>query len=401
MVGGIGAGKTKFVAILATMLGYESPGVPGMVVAPTYPMARDVDAVALEGFWLEQGIPFTARRAEHTYVLSEPGTTIMLRSCDNPDRLRGPNLGWVLGDEIAMWDDSEEQPQRSAVNISLGRIRHPAAKRHLFAVVGTPNGFDHLHARFAEPQGKRLLPDAWFTRAPTWENTYLDPAYVAGLKRAYDPLLYRQEVGGEFVAVGESLTYYAFSDANLKAFPVDPHLPLVLGCDFNVRGAWVVSQSSSDGVARAVDEIAFSGQNSTGKACDEFLARYAAHKAGLKVYADQSGKGRHSSATWTDFEIIKDKLGVYPYSPGRNPPIQDRVAAVNAKLCSASGEIGLYVHPEKCPLLIRDFRRLTNIPGTREPDKDRDAALSHASDGLGYYIYAAHPFISGRPKRAA
>lgn len=401
MIGGLGSSKTSLVAILSTWLAYESPGVPGMVAAPTTAMLEDTDSVALEEFWEQWEIPFTTQRRNNalTYTLTECDAKVLMRSVDRPKRLRGPNLGWVLGDEIAQWDDDELKPQHSAVNILLGRIRHPKAKRHLFGVVGTPDGYNHLYARFAEPSGKRLLPNAWWTRAPTWENQYLDPGFVQSLKHSYDPLLYRQEVAGEFVNVGSSATYYAFSrEMNLRPVTVSKFLPLVLCCDFNVNGVWVIAQAEKNGTINAVDEIEFNTGDATTIACEEFLMRYGGHPTGFEVYADRSGEARKTTGL-SDFEVIRAKLGVYPRArDGANPPVLDRIQSVNTKLQDADGIPSLFVNDRQCPRLVRDLEHCKNAPGTRQPMPNQDSSLTHASDALGYYVHMRFPVIAGRDR---
>jgi hypothetical protein len=58
----------------------------------------------------------------------------------------------------------------------------------------------------------------------------------------------------------------------------------------------------------------------------------------------------------------------------------------NAKLRSASGEIGVLVDP-KCKELIKDFEQVCFKEDSNQIDKDRDRLRTHLSDALGYLLW--------------
>ena len=402
MVGGVGSGKTRLLAMAAVSLAGHSPGVHGMVVAPTYRMLKDVCERTFEECLLEWGIAHDHYKAESMYRLLPWGVDVMFRSTEHPHRLRGPNVGWVLGDEVQMWPDPESAPQESAISILDARIRDPRSKFKCMLLVGTPNGFDHVYQRFAEPNGKRLLPGAVLIKAPTWENTYI-PGFADTLRASYDATLFRQEVGAEFVHVGSQQTYYEFSRSDhIKACKYDQGFPLVLCVDFNVGGSWVVAQDSMPRrrPIHVIDEIPFEQSGSTRIAAREFVNRYGGHGAGVEVYGDATGARRDTRQNFSDFEIIQEELGnagrmpdVKTFVRSSNPRVMDRVNALNARLRNAKGEIGILIDPS-CGALIRDMEQVRNVSGTREIDKDADSKLTHPSDALGYFVYWRYPIRS-------
>jgi hypothetical protein len=73
------------------------PNSTGMIVAPTYPMLRDGPRKMLLDIARPAGILKTHNIFTGTIVL-HGNRTILLRSADNPDRLRGDNLGWIWFD---------------------------------------------------------------------------------------------------------------------------------------------------------------------------------------------------------------------------------------------------------------------------------------------------------------
>ena len=69
--------------------------------------------------------------------------------------------------------------------------------------------------------------------------------------------------------------------------------------------------------------------------------------------------------------------------------VQDRIAAVNALIKSASGRRRLLVHP-RCKHLIKDLTYLAYLEGGREIDK-RDPDANHITDALGYPLSYLRP----------
>src|SRR3546814_15888471 len=62
LVGGVGGGKTKFLAIAATLLAYANPGCRGGAWSPTYGMLADILEPTFEEFWEEHEIRSEERR---------------------------------------------------------------------------------------------------------------------------------------------------------------------------------------------------------------------------------------------------------------------------------------------------------------------------------------------------
>ena len=68
----------------------------------------------------------------------------------------------------------------------------------------------------------------------------------------------------------------------------------------------------------------------------------------------------------------------------KSPPIVDSVKAVNAKLLTAAGEVGIFVHP-RCKNTIKSLERTQWVdknPNTLQIDKTEN--IEHWSDGVRY-----------------
>jgi hypothetical protein len=157
-------------------------------------------------------------------------------------------------------------------------------------------------------------------------------------------------------------------------------------------------------VVVVLDELILPDSN-TLAACEEFLSRTEKWTAGsqlsVQVYGDSTADQRHTSASRTDWQIVKEFFGRYRdrynftlHVPSSNPPVKDRVNCVNARLKNHAGQHRLMVH-EQCKHLIRDFEQVcwkTDPHGNTLVELDKsDPMRTHVSDAVGYYIARAFP----------
>ena len=97
-VGGVGSGKTHAGAIEVLRMPARTVG---MVIAPNFRMLRDATLRSLHSVL---GRMIVDEQKVNMNLTLSNGTTVMLRSADDPSRLRGPNLGWAWLDEAAIMD---------------------------------------------------------------------------------------------------------------------------------------------------------------------------------------------------------------------------------------------------------------------------------------------------------
>ena len=175
-------------------------------------------------------------------------------------------------------------------------------------------------------------------------------------------------------------------------------MDLHISCDFNVDPmAWVLAHKTEDKVFY-FDEIVMEN-TTTSHACDEFCRRYPAHKAKIIINGDASGDNRSCTSEYTNYVIIKKKLLRFGYDvdikiKAFNPPIKNRIAAFNAKVRSADGEVCLYVD-RKCEKLLYNIYNLKYREGTSKIDvptyqqikQTKELKfLSHPMDAASYLV---------------
>lgn len=365
----------------AFVLAVVNQGLPGMLLAPTERMAVEVTGWILREILENHKVPHrylaTAKK-----IVFDWGSEILLRSADRPDRLKGSTLAWVGLDEAA-------QMKEEAWQVALSRVRHPKARQRQLFLTTTPEGFNWVHQRFIEDP----VNDCQVFWAPTRENIFLGPDYLARLEEALPPLMAEQYLEGRFVNIVSGRVYHSFDRrVHVRPLELDLERPLILACDFNVNPmVWVIAQHN-EGQIQVLDEIALSVAD-TAQAAQEFLARYGHHPGPVEVYGDAAGRSRDTRQVGrTDYAIIKEIMPEARLKIGRaNPGVKDRINAFNARLKNARGEVRMGIDP-KCRELVADLETLTYTQGSQSGLIDKsDPRRSHASDGLGYFISRAYP----------
>lgn len=227
----------------------------------------------------------------------------------------------------------------------------------------------------------------------TWPSTdILPPEEIEAAREAMDEKDFNEQILSSWES-DAGLVYYAFHEAmsvdNKIAYDSDK--PIIVGSDFNVDPmAWVLMQQNGNAF-HVFDEFWIRNTN-TERTLTELYKKYSEHKAGWYFFGDASGRARRTSATFSDYAIIRNDTRfvnskvLYPKS---NPRVDDRIAAVNAMLKNAKGDRHLFIHP-RCVHLIRDLGYLSYDPGSREIN-ERDPDAKHITDALGYPIHMLRP----------
>ena len=381
--GPVGSGKSAALCFEALRRSYLNRGLQGVLAAPTFAMLRDATLTSLLGVMEEQDIDFEYRKADGELTLKAPESTMLLRSLDEPERMRGTNLAWFAIDELSY--TREEAWLRLEA-----RLRDPKAQCLCGFGVWTPQGHDWIYKRFIH----QPVSGYECVRAKPFENRFLldkTPDYYERLESSYDPKFYQQEVLGEYLNSRVDRVYHCFNWAvHVVRRAYNPRKPLLWALDFNVAPMSSVLLQWNNERLVVIDEIVLE-RATTEEACQEFENRYRGHAAGLEVFGDASGRNMHTTGM-TDYTMLQSFLyragfrNVKVRVPSRNPPVLSRVQKVNALLTSSLGEVRLEVDA-RCPELIKDFEEVMFKADSGIVDKARDPRRTHASDALGYAVW--------------
>ena len=164
-------------------------GSIGTVIAPTYPMLRDgamrtILHVAGAGNVIQE---FNQSHGELKLIGNR---TILFRSADNADRLRGANLGWLWLDEGALMDP-ETWP------IAVATLRETPGRAW---ITTTPRGRNWIWELW-----NRGGLDYAMIESRTADNVYLPAGFVEMLRATMTAEQYEQEANGKFIDVAGAM----------------------------------------------------------------------------------------------------------------------------------------------------------------------------------------------------
>lgn len=327
------------------------------------------------------------------------GQVIRLFGLDKPVRLLGMKLKGAIIDEfdqvkLEAWKDVI-RPALSDTGGFCWFIGSPDARRR---------------------QLKDFYDRVALDKDPAWgryhfrsiDGGYIPLSELEQAKKDLDPKTYREQYEASFETI-EGGVYYGFSAHESTAETIyRPGYPIRFAFDFNVNpfctnlSHFIARVDDNTGKTyfdiETFDEIVIKNA-STFELCKAFIEKYPRHRAGVIIYGDPSGNSRHTSASNSDYQIIRDMLKNYPGFEVRvknaAPLEKDRINAVNSKLLSYDGKRHAKINHKTCPVLVRDFMNVQYSKGATHIDKKLDLELTHSSDAWGYMVDYEFPITKG------
>ena len=117
--------------------------------------------------------------------------------------------------------------------------------------------------------------------------------------------------------------------------------------------------------------------------------RFKARGHALTVYPDASGQNTSSKpASVSDLTILQ-QAGLTVRAPSANPPVKDRINAVNALILNDQGQRRLKVNTDTCATFTESLEQQVYDEKNGEPDKD--GGLDHTNDAGGYFMHYRWP----------
>jgi len=252
--------------------------------------------------------------------------------------------------------------------------------------IGTPNGYDHLYDAYLRGQSDN--PD-W----KSWQYTTLDGGYVPEeeIKKAksmMDERAFKTEFMASFETTGNRAAYNFDRSIHVKKAKQLSN-NLFWGMDFNVDYmSAVLGCEYSNGTIHYFDEIRQTNSNT-----EEMAKAMNRIAPGVLVYPDSAGSARSTTSNKSDHQILRD-FRFQVLAKKANPPIIDRLNALNRMLKDANNKVRMTVDP-KCIYLIKD---LEQVQRSRDGKIDKsDIALTHMFDACSYYIAYKYPIVNRMP----
>ena len=383
MVGGLGCGKTwVFIRKCAYNLimrknneGFSN----GWVIYPTYDLAEELFVEPMKELLSENGIHFTYNVQKHRFVT--PYGNMKIYQLQKSQNIVGSSLSWIGFDEF---DIGNYRQTNLAYNKAIGRMR--GSDNCEVFIVTSPEGFGKTYEIFVDQDNdsKHLV------HGKTTDYPYLPDSYVKLLEENYDATMLKAYRDGQFVNISALSTYHSFERSkNVKKCEYDRSQPVRVGLDFNNDPMCCIlfNTYKTEPKVKIFDAISLSHQGQgdllSARMCAVIKDKYPNHQ--YIVYPDSSGFQRHTSAMFSDIDLIK-QAGFKVNVRKSNPPVTNRVNSVNKML-----EGNIIIDP-RCKALIQDLEKVTNKQGTRDIDKS-NKLLTHMTDALGYAIEWLYPII--------
>lgn len=384
-VGGYGSGKTFIACIGLIYFAMNYRGHRQAYFGPSYPAIRDIFYPTMEEAAALFGLTTKVHYANKEVDLFHAGNwigTIICRSMDHPETIVGFKVVHGVADEL---DVLKADKAAIAWKNMVSRIRYTVdGVLNTLGVTTTPEGFNFVYEKFAKkPKAKYSM-----VQASSYENKkYLPPDYIESMLEDYPEHLARAYINGEFVNLKSGSVYSNFDrNKNQTTRVHDGKEPIYVGMDFNVGKMAAIVHVIDDDGPRAVDEII--NAYDTPDMINIIKNRYP--NITTRIYPDASGGSRKSvNASVTDLALLQN-AGFTVVADKSNPPVKDRINAMQKMLCDNEGKRRYLVNINKCPTLADNLeQQVWNQNG--EPDKS--ANKDHTNDAAGYFIQKKYPII--------
>lgn len=402
-VAGFGSGKTWVGCASQARHFLEHPRINSGYFAPTYPQIRDIFYPTVEEVFFDWGLRTKVNETNHevaVYGGKRYRGTILCRSMEKPASIVGFKIGHALVDEM---DVMEREKAAHAWRKILARMRYKQeGLQNGIDLTTTPEGFKFTYQQFQQQvrQKPELATMYGLVQASTYDNeANLPDDYIPSLLASYPPQLIDAYIQGKFVNLQTGSVYSAYDRVlNGCTDTVQPGEVIHVGMDFNVGKMAAVVHVIRDSQPRAVDELV-NGYD-TPDMIRRLQERFWKFESGrwqqsrqIRVYPDASGGSRKSvNASETDIALLR-QAGFVVCAPEANPPVKDRINAMNGMFLNAAGERRYKVNADKCPTYADC---LEQQPWATNGEPDKTTGHDHLNDAAGYYIHHAFPIVSRR-----
>lgn len=310
-------------------------------------------------------------------ILLKNGSTISLKGSDDPSRLRGVSLDYVVVDEAASCNLED----------LWGEVLRPALsdRKGGALFIGTPMGlanpfFDLWN--FANDPNNKDWSAYQYTTA---EGGFVTVDELEAARQDMSDKQFRQEFLATFESFSNRVAWAWDREIMMKEPPVLDTKQLLVGMDFNVNPCVAVVMVRLNDELYVIDEVKLPNSH-TAEVADEIVARYPHSK--VTVFPDPSGSRSQTSSGGVSDHLILANKGFVVKAPRKHDPVKDRINAINARFRSADGKNHLFISP-KAKYVIESLDKHTFKENSQQPDKD--SGYDHMFDALSYAVAFMFP----------
>lgn len=362
LTGGKRAGKTYIGALRAIFLSAINPGLQGMCVSPSFPIAKKTTIPQIKYFLSRSGIKYEYNQSDHFFYIPGWRGTIWIASGEIPESLVGATLAWA-------WVDEPFLQKKQVFDEMIARVSDEKANKMDLMLTGTP---EELNWGYDVATGNIPDLDVDTVYASTLDNPHVPKRTIDAMKASYTPEMQEAYLHGKFVLLTKGRVYKPFDrDKHVKVRTDLGNLPIIIGVDFNVDYLTAEIGRKGPSWIHWFDEIRLENAT-TYDLADQLRSKYPRAE---ETYPDPTGSARKTSAVKSDHQILRAK-DFFIRARSKPPRVKDRVNAYNRLLLNDRMSFD-----PKCLWLIKDMERDVWKSG----DIDQSVPeLTHAAAAAGY-----------------
>lgn len=329
------------------------------------------------------------------------GSIIGFKSADSGrKKFQGAEKDWFHMDEEHPWEIYEEA------------VIRVGARPLLFFCTATilpPEGTNASTVSWVFPKIIQPFQDGRMTHigvfgASIYDNPGIPREEIARLESLYPEgsLARRIRLDGEWLpGLGGSRAYSSFERSihMVRQPEIIPARPLCWIWDFNVEPMVSLVGQTDGHMYRVHRELIIQNGAAIPDMCQMFYDKFPRHGAPIWIYGDATGGKRTAQTAKTDYYIILNEMKSYGVPivmkvPESNPPIPDRINAMNRILLDEDGQVRLTID-NSCQELGLDLEGVMRDQkgGILKTYNKKDPYFhrTHTSDALGYWIAYEEP----------
>jgi hypothetical protein len=248
-----------------------------------------------------------------------------------------------------------------------------APKQPLFEFFAQPSALG------PDAENLQNLPVAYYAKASAGKSDEWKKVYIHG------------EYG--FVQDGRPMYPEFREQLHVKAFELNPRLPLSLGVDYGLTPAATIGQRSFTGIQRVRWEVVSEhmGAKQFADVLRGFISQHCSQFSFDSMTGDPAGDAdSQSDSEQSCFKIMRANGFPEIKAAHTNDPTIRREAHAQALSRIIDGQAGWQVHPQGCPTLRRGmagqyrYRRVQMVGDDRYHDKPEKNAVSHVCEADQY-----------------
>ncbi len=387
LVGGYGSGKTMISAKRAIAVALQNAPSPYLYISPSYKMAKRTIIPHIKSLLNGRGIQHKHNKTDHEFKLWYRGrdATIWIGSGDDPDSLKGPNIGAANIDEPFI-------QHRDVFEQVMARVRDPIARHREITLTGTPEDLNWGYEICEGDEAHNF--DIEVIHASSRQNRTLPIQYIESLLNGYDEETVQAYIDGLFVLRGKGVIYRDYGEGNLTERVFKPG-PIFWTHDFNfLPMSSAIIQRDGDR-CYVVDEIVIDHADARDSAL-EFVDKYKDHKnCPIVLYGDPSGKIGEKHGKVSNYIEIEDILKTNGFKVTRKvqlstKSIRDGQNSLKGKIRNAKGERTFFVNKIKAPVCHKALTTVKVKEGSTFLEDESNNA-QHMGTALRYFAHTEFP----------